>query len=132
MKQDIFIVTAEERRRAPRFAPVREIHVTCEGRDQIIRLRPHDISLHGMFISTAVIFPEGSVLKIRFCLNQTDIEVETRAEVRYCSPGVGIGVEFVGLTDGACAAITRELEAHLSPEQVSRIRALHARQKKAK
>jgi hypothetical protein len=61
-----------------------------------------------MFINTAVIFPEGSVLKIRFRLNRTDVELETRAEVRYCLVEAHVAV-----------GMTVELEIRLPMNQAS-------------
>jgi hypothetical protein len=39
------------------------------------------------------------------------VEVQTRGEVRYCLPGIGIGVEFVGIRPEAVSAIEREIRA---------------------
>ena len=62
-----------------------------------------------MFINTADHFPEGAVLKLRFRLYRSRVEVNTRCEVRYCLPGVGVGVEFVQLPTEAARAIENEL-----------------------
>ena len=63
----------------------------------------------GMFITAAGAFPEGTVLNLSFRLAVTGVEVRTRCEVRYCHPGIGIGVEFIGLSPEAAGAIEREL-----------------------
>jgi PilZ domain-containing protein len=62
-----------------------------------VAVHPPDISPKGMFINTPVHFPEGSVLKVSFRLARTNHRVETRCEVRYCMPGLGLGVEFIGI-----------------------------------
>ena len=74
-----------------------------------ISSRPPDISPHGMFINTAKRFPEGAIMKLRFRLNRSGVEIHARAEVRYCLPGVGIGVEFVGLSPESVHAIEEEI-----------------------
>jgi hypothetical protein len=62
-----------------------------------------------MFINTAKRFPEGAIMKLRFRLNRSGIEIHARAEVRYCLPGVGIGVEFIGLSPDYVRAIEEEI-----------------------
>src|SRR5262245_54195026 len=98
----------------PRVQGVRDISVTYEGRREQIHIRPPDLSLRGMFISTSRVFPEGSVLSLRFRLAHTGVDVQTRCEVRHCLPGVGIGVEFVGVTPEAAQEIAREIAYSVS------------------
>lgn len=107
-------------RRGVRAHCVREITVSREGDDELIRIKAPDLSITGMFITAAGTFPEGTVLNLRFRLAVTGVEVRTRCEVRYCHPGIGIGVEFIGLSPEAAGAIERELS--LSGE-----RSLHVR-----
>jgi len=84
--------------------------MTYEGGGREVPIRPPDLSLHGMFVNTSTHFPEGAIVNLRFRLTQTNVEVQTRCEVRYCLPGIGIGVEFVGLEANAVRAIARELK----------------------
>jgi hypothetical protein len=51
-----------------------------------------------MFFNTPTRFPEGAVLNLRFRLALTGAEIRTRCAVRYCLPGVGAGVEFIGIS----------------------------------
>src|SRR6267143_711109 len=44
-------------------------------------------------------------------LTKSNVEVQTRGEVRYCLPGIGIGVEFVGIRPEAVRAIEREIRS---------------------
>ncbi len=97
---------------AQRFAHLKELSVTYEGSSEDIQLRPPDISVDGMFINISRQFPEGAVLALRFQLARTGRQVQARSEVRYCLPGVGIGVEFIGLSAEARQAIEEELDAH--------------------
>lgn len=97
-------------RQAERYSSLHDLSVTYEGHNQTIPAHPPDISPHGMFINTTSHFPEGAVLKLRFCLNRSKVEVSTRCEVRYCLPGVGVGVEFVQISPEAARAIEKELD----------------------
>jgi hypothetical protein len=88
-----------------------ELHLCYEGDAREVPLRPPDLSLHGMFVNTSTHFPEGAIVNVRFRLTQPNLEVQTRAEVRYCLPGIGIGVEFVALGAEAGRAIEKQLRA---------------------
>ena len=102
-------------RREPRVQPLSELHLRYEGGTEEIEIRPPDLSPHGMFVNTSTHFPEGSIVQIRFRLTRSGLEVQTRCEVRYCLPGIGIGVEFVGLGSEAARAIEQELQAFRRP-----------------
>ena len=88
----------------------RELFITYEGYTEEVSLRPPDLSVKGMFIQTGHTFPEGAVMKVRFRLARSLYEVVARGEVRYCLPGVGIGIEFVEISADARRAIQEELE----------------------
>ncbi len=94
-----------------RFPHVRELSLVYEGHSEDIAVRPPDISSRGMFINTANHFPEGAVLQLRFRLTRSDYEVKARCEVRYCLPGVGIGVEFLHIPPEALRAIEQEVRS---------------------
>jgi hypothetical protein len=66
-----------------------------------------------MFFNTTRIFPEGAILNLRFRLALTGAEIQTRCEVRYCLPGVG--VEFTGMSDAAVRKIEREIKLCQGP-----------------
>src|SRR5262249_5158636 len=96
--------------RERRVRGLRGITVAYEGRRDEIVIKPPDLSRRGMFISTAKTFPEGAVLNLRFRLEHSGAEVQTRSEVRYCLPGVGVGVEFIGISAGELEKIAAELK----------------------
>jgi hypothetical protein len=98
-------------RRELRLTQLLEISMNYEGKGENIVLRPPDLSVHGMFVNTSTHFPEGAILNLRFRLTRSNVEVQTRGEVRYCLPGIGIGVEFVGIRPEAVSAIEREIRA---------------------
>jgi len=93
---------------------LREITVTYEGQNERTVVKAPDLSVNGMFISTNRRFPEGAVLNLQFRMAVTNAVVRTRCEVRYCLPGVGVGVEFIGIEPEAKKYIERELELALS------------------
>lgn len=117
-------------RGSPRVHCLREIMVTYEGQNEHTVVKAPDLSASGMFINTNRAFPEGAVLNLRFRLAVTNAEVQTRCEVRYCLPGVGVGVEFVGLGPDARMAIERELT--LSGETRRRVKKRAARARAAR
>jgi hypothetical protein len=104
---------SNQSRLVTRFSSLRDLSVTYEGHSEDISTRPPDISTRGMFINTTRNFPEGAVLMVRFKLAHSGFEISTRAEVRYCLPGVGVGVEFQGISAQATKAI--EDEINLAP-----------------
>jgi hypothetical protein len=101
-------------RRERRIQHLIELHMIYEGGGREIPLRPPDLSAHGMFVNTSTHFPEGAVVNLRFRLTRSNVEVQTRGEVRYCLPGIGIGVEFVGIGAESVRAIEKELKASSS------------------
>jgi len=50
-------------------------------------------------------------LCIEFRLTRLDVLVKARGEVRYCLPGVGVGVEFIDISPDAQRAIEEETAA---------------------
>jgi len=103
---------SSQARQAPRITSLRELAVTYEGHSETVVIRPPDLSTRGMFINTSQTFPEGAVLNIRFRLGRSDVEISARAEVRYCLPGVGVGVEFVDISPEAVHAIEDEISSN--------------------
>ena len=93
-----------------RVHSIATISVHYEGQTEELASRPPDVSREGMFITTARIFPEGAILNLRFSLALTGAQIETRSEVRYCLPGVGVGVEFIGISPKAVRNIEREIK----------------------
>jgi hypothetical protein len=80
-----------------------------EGGSERINVHAPDLSPKGMFIHLNRYYPQGAVMKLRFTLARSGYEVHTRAEVRYCLEGVGIGVEFVDISEEDQQAIENEL-----------------------
>ena len=104
-----------------RYAAYRDLAINYEGYSENIPVRAPDISASGMFINTGRRFPEGAVVKVHFRLTSSSHEVNARAEVRYCLPGVGIGVEFIEISEADRQAILEEIQVEESlapPESI--------------
>jgi hypothetical protein len=97
-------------RSARRVHTISGIVLNYEGNSDLTYVRSPDVSARGMFINSAKTFPEGAVLNVRFRLALTGAEVRARGEVRYSLPGVGIGLEFVGLDAATLEILEREVE----------------------
>ena len=98
----------EEQRAELRHTCLTDLQVVYEGFSRQVAVRAPDISAQGMFINTPQVFPNGTVLKIRFRLGHSGHVIQTRGEVRYCLPGVGVGVEFLDMPEEAREAIAGE------------------------
>lgn len=95
---------------ATRIFSVKDISAHYEGHTENIANRSPDVSVSGMFVNTSQRFPEGAVLNLKFRLAISGVQIHTRGEVRYCLPGVGVGVEFVDLSPQAMHQIEREVK----------------------
>jgi len=105
-------------RYSSRVHSLSDISLTYEGGNEKITVRSPDISTHGMFINTSRVFPEGSILGVQFRLAISGVEVQTRCEVRYCLPGVGVGVEFVGISSQSAQTIEQEVALSKKEESI--------------
>ena len=105
-----------------RYCSLRDLSLSYEGQSESVAVHPPDLSPKGMFINTPVHFPEGSVLKVSFRLARSNHRIETRCEVRYCMPGLGVGVEFIGIAPRDQKAISDEIRA-MQAKRSSRRRA---------
>lgn len=75
--------------------------------DGFLKATLSDLSPDGAFIDSRMSLSPGTVVQLRFAV--LGCEVETAAEVRHCSPGIGVGVRFVGLDPGVRMEIERLL-----------------------
>ncbi len=86
---------ASNERRIQRRVPfIKEIQIVGFG-----MRRCSDISIGGIYLETLAVFPEGTLLDLRFKLQDSDpddIQVQTR--VTYVHPGMGVGLIFTNLS----------------------------------
>lgn len=61
-----------------------------------MRVNATDISGNGCYIETIMPLPTATQLKVDFWMEEE--HVTTNAIVRTCDPGVGMGIEFLGMT----------------------------------
>jgi type IV pilus assembly protein PilB len=99
------------KRAVRRYSAYSDLRLTYEGFSTEVSIRVPDISAQGMFINTVRQFPEGAILKVSFHLPKSGVNIQTRAEVRYCLKDVGVGLEFIGLDEPSKEAIEREMLA---------------------
>jgi hypothetical protein len=97
-----------EQRQAPRVL-YRDLKIVYDGMTDIVEERSPDLSTSGMFINTPHPYPTGAQIRLRFDLLRTGVFVQALGDVRYCQPGIGIGVLFVNLLESTRAAIEKEL-----------------------
>jgi len=100
---------SQSNRATQRHSLYENLLVSYEGFAGAVSTRVPDLSTSGMFFHCAEQYPEGAVLRVRFLLPCTNVQIEARAEVRHCVAGVGVGVEFIHLDDEQSAAIEHEL-----------------------
>jgi len=74
----------------------------------IIKAQALDISAVGMYIYTQASFIPGAIFEVSFKIGEEKIEAMVR--VQHSQPNVGIGVQFVELSEEALAKIKLYIE----------------------
>ncbi len=100
----------KDARQRHRYTFLAELAIVYEGASEEIPVALPNISPQGMFINTLKQLPVGAILKVRFRLSRSGAVVHTRAEVRYCLPDVGIGIEFLEISPKDRRAIEEEIQ----------------------
>jgi PilZ domain-containing protein len=101
--------TGKEQRRFVRHR-VKFPIVMSEPRRETAPMRTSatDISGHGCYVETRIPLPFGTELELTFWIESE--KVTTKAVVRASDPGVGMGIEFVGLPDDIQQRLQQLLE----------------------
>lgn len=73
--------------------------VECEALERKEVMVTRDVSAGGMFITARYPLPIDSYLTVTFRLRLNDTPIFSRARVRYTQPGVGMGIQFLDLSD---------------------------------
>ena len=68
-----------------------------------------DISEGGLFISAIQCFEKDEVIEVAIPMKGEKITV--KAEVKYCQPGIGMGIAFIDLNDELRAKIRELIES---------------------
>jgi hypothetical protein len=74
------------------------VYWRCAGRDDVSRVC--DLSVGGLFLSTATPRPVGEKAKLDFLVREGQIRVE--AFVQHVIPNGGVGLKFTSITDRDC------------------------------
>lgn len=89
------VVPPSNRRRYTRH----KISLPIELRDERVktpmRVNATDVSGNGCYVESILPLPVGTVLRVDFWLDSEHVNIT--AVVRTCDPGVGNGIEFIGL-----------------------------------
>lgn len=101
-----------------------KISFPLEFRDERVntpmRVNATDISGNGCYVETVMPLPISTVLRVEFWIEEERISAS--ATVRTRDPGVGMGIEFTGLTEEA----KRKFQAHLDKLDPSMSAAIRA------
>ena len=104
----------QNRRAYPRVSLDTVLWLGEDGFYSRSRARIHNISPRGAFLSLTGFYQIGTIMSIRFALDAAFISCT--AVVRRTSPGEGVGVEFLDLSDGSSQLlddyVTGENAAH--------------------
>ena len=100
-------ISQDERRQFDRSRLIVDVHF--EGIETTGVASTKDISLGGLYMSTAGEIPVGTTLTLRIPLGHEHAVV--KADVVYSNPGHGVGVRFHRLPDEVRMLMERELPA---------------------
>ena len=97
-----------ERRIEKRVPFIKEIEVIGLG-----MRRCSDLSIGGMYLETVAMFPVGTVLDLRFKLQDSSEEsIQVQARVSYVHTGLGLGVRFINLSPADGEKIQKWIDQH--------------------
>jgi hypothetical protein len=107
VRSNMPVVTPDNRRKFQRH----KISFPLEFRDERVntpmRVNATDISGNGCYVETVMPLTIGTSLRLEFWIDQE--RVSASASVRTRDPGVGMGIEFTGLTEDS----KKRFQAHL-------------------
>lgn len=93
----------EKDRRAKRSLVQKDVII-----NGIIKAEALDISMEGMYIYTQANFITGAIFEMSFKIN--NMPVKAMARVQHAQPNVGIGVQFVDMSEEDAAKIKQYIE----------------------
>lgn len=86
----------------------------CAGTEDVSRVR--DLSVGGLFLSTAVSRPVGARARLDFLVPEG--QIRTEAIVQHQVPNAGLGLKFTAITDQDCPHLVSLME-RLSSDRAS-------------
>jgi len=90
---------SEDHRDFVRIGSVLEIEFWHDAEPTPTRARLEDLGEGGAFVDTSNPIPEGQEIQFRLHLPQEEKAVIGKAVVRWLQPTVGMGIEFLGLSE---------------------------------
>jgi hypothetical protein len=88
------MASQSERRRDKRISFVKNVEIVGVGTRRCV-----DLSVGGIYLETMASFPIGTILNLRFKLQETDDHpLLVQVEVLYEHIGIGVGTGFVNLS----------------------------------
>jgi hypothetical protein len=100
---------AHDRRAHPRFKTVNSVELHPEGEQAPIRVRTSDLSAGGCFIEMPNPLPQGTQIKMGLWVNDT--KLRATGKVVTSTPGFGIGVQFIEISEQDKSHLLRFLES---------------------
>jgi hypothetical protein len=100
---------AHDRRAHPRFKTVNSVEIHPEGAQAPIRVRTADLSMGGCFLEMPNPLPQGTQIKIALWVN--DAKLWATGKVVTSTPGFGIGVQFIEISEQDKGQLQRFLES---------------------
>jgi len=100
-----FITPQMEKRRHRRVKLAAQVKCEAIGRDEILLTR--DVSAGGMFVTAQSPLPVGSTVGLTFNLGNGSTAISCTGKVVYSQQGMGMGIEFMGLSEDCTAALQK-------------------------
>ena len=100
-----YITPGIDKRLHRRAKLITEVRCETLGREEILVTR--DVSVGGLFISSKNPFPADSEVTLSLRLGPKDPTISYRGKVAYAVQGVGIGVQFVDLSEESLQALQK-------------------------
>jgi hypothetical protein len=107
-----------DKRKFPRQRVPFSLEIQDEnGLETHMRTRAADINRGGCYVETLLPLPTGRRLNISFWLDSE--KITTKAVVRTCDGGVGMGIEFTGLDQATQERLQKQVEAMAAEAEAS-------------
>jgi hypothetical protein len=100
-----YITPEIEKRQHRRAKLVTQVQCEALGREGIMVTR--DVSVGGMFVSTKNPFPRDCEVALSFRLRAADSPLSCKGKIVYAIRGMGMGIEFAGLSEEARQALQK-------------------------
>ncbi len=97
MASQEFVTPGIEKRQHRRVRLITQVKCEAMNREELLVTR--DVSVGGLFLNTKTPLPLESLVALAFSLATGVPPVSCQGKVVYSMPGMGMGVEFAGLSE---------------------------------